>query len=56
MALRDGEVLIDRFFFDVRRGALLEGGYAGEPWDKVRQALAELTPRAGRLRSSLLVR
>jgi uncharacterized protein YdiU (UPF0061 family) len=49
MALRDGEVLIDRFFFDVRRGTLPEGGYAGEPWDKVRQALAALTPRAGSL-------
>jgi len=49
LALRDGNVLIDRFFFDVRRGALDQATYPGAPWDKVRQAHAALTPRAGGL-------
>jgi uncharacterized protein YdiU (UPF0061 family) len=49
VALRASDVLIDRFFFDVRRGALPEGVYPGEAWSAVRRALAALSRRPGSL-------
>lgn len=49
IALRGGEVLIDRFFFDVRRGTLAEAAYPGPTWDKVRAALTALSPAPGAL-------
>lgn len=49
IALRESDVLIDRFFLDARRGALSGPAYAGARWDAVRGALAALTPRPGHL-------
>ncbi len=48
LALRESDVQIDRFFFDMRRGELA-ARYAGEAWDKVRRAASALAPRAGHL-------
>ncbi|MCW2403477.1 uncharacterized protein YdiU (UPF0061 family) [Sphingobium sp. B1D7B] len=44
-ALRGSDVLIDRFFFDWRRGDHAESRYSGTAWDKVRAARESLTPR-----------
>ncbi|MBO9670413.1 MAG: YdiU family protein [Sphingobium sp.] len=49
IALRSGEMLIDRFFLDVRRGMLPADAYSGEAWNKVRLAMAALTPTTGAL-------
>jgi len=49
MALRDSDVLIDRFFFDARRGDLSARVYPGPAWDQVRAAQSALSPRPGHL-------
>jgi len=48
-ALRGSDTLIDRFFFDWRRGDHDAAQYPGEAWDKAREALKPLTPRPGAL-------
>lgn len=48
-ALREGEVPIDRFFFDWRRGERRGSLYAGGAWDQAREAAAPLTLRPGAL-------
>lgn len=49
-ALRTSDaILIDRFFFDWRRGAQDDPVYAGPAWDAVRTALAALAPVPGHL-------
>jgi uncharacterized protein YdiU (UPF0061 family) len=48
-ALRGSPVLIDRFFFDWRRGSNNPALYPGDAWDKARTTLGALTPRAGAL-------
>jgi uncharacterized protein YdiU (UPF0061 family) len=48
-ALMESDVLIDRFFFDWRRGDRDGAVYAGEGWDKARAAGKALTPRANAL-------
>ncbi len=48
-ALRGSTVLIDRFFFDWRRGDHDATRYPGEGWDKAREALKPLTLRPGAL-------
>ncbi|OJY67547.1 MAG: selenoprotein O [Sphingobium sp. 66-54] len=48
-ALREGEVPIDRFFFDWRRGQRSGSLYGSEAWDKAREAAAALTLRPGAL-------
>lgn len=48
-ALLAGEVLIDRFFLDWRRGDRNGAAYAGERWDRARAAIAPLTPVPGAL-------
>jgi len=49
-ALRtSGDILIDRFFLDWRRGDQDGPAYAGEAWDKARAAFAALSPRPGHL-------
>jgi len=47
--LREGEVPIDRFFFDWRRGERTGSPYAGKAWDRAREAAAPLTLRPGAL-------
>jgi uncharacterized protein YdiU (UPF0061 family) len=42
VALRESNILIDRFFFDVRRGVLPDGA----AWDATRRTLDALSPRA----------
>jgi len=49
LALRESDILIDRFFFDARRGDLSESLYAGPAWDQVRAVHAALSPRPGHL-------
>ncbi len=49
IALRDGDILIDRFFFDARRGDLSASAYPGPAWDQVRADQAALSPRTGHL-------
>lgn len=49
LALQGSDILIDRFFFDARRGQLSQDGYPGDTWDKVRAAQAALSPRRGHL-------
>ncbi len=56
LALRGSDILIDRFFFDARHGALPESGYAGPGWDQVRAALAAPCPALRPSRSHLLAR
>ncbi len=46
-ALTGSEVLIDRFFFDWRRGDHGAADYGGASWDKARAALGALTARPG---------
>jgi uncharacterized protein YdiU (UPF0061 family) len=46
-ALRDGPVLIDRFFFDWRRGDTDGPLYMGEAWDRLRTARTALSTRPG---------
>jgi len=48
-ALREGEVPIDRFFFDWRRGERTGPLYAGERWNEARETAAALTLRPGAL-------
>jgi uncharacterized protein YdiU (UPF0061 family) len=48
-ALRGSDVLIDRFFFDWRRGDIDAPRYPGEAWDKVRAARTALQLREGAL-------
>jgi len=48
-ALMDSEVLIDRFFFDWRRGERDGPLYRGERWDKARALMAPLAPLPGAL-------
>ncbi|HZV19407.1 MAG TPA: YdiU family protein [Sphingobium sp.] len=48
-ALRAGEVLIDRFFFDWRRADRTGPLYVGELWDKAREAATTLAHRTDTL-------
>jgi uncharacterized protein YdiU (UPF0061 family) len=49
LALRGSDVIIDRFFEDVRRGNIAGANYEGEAWDVVRATRAVLTPLQGHL-------
>lgn len=49
VALRESEVLIDRFFFDWRRGERAGAPYAGADWDTARKAAEALVLRHGAL-------
>jgi Uncharacterized conserved protein len=48
-ALRGSDVLIDRFFFDWRRGDHDEARYPGAVWEKARSAFGALSQRPGAL-------
>lgn len=48
-ALRVGDVMIDRFFFDWRRGVRSDSAYAGSHWAAARAAAGALTLRPGAL-------
>lgn len=49
LALQESDVLIDRFFFDWRRGERDGPAYSGELWHAAREAAQPLTPRPGAL-------